>query len=562
MKINDRKHLIFIALLLIGIFIGSFRTLGDNDIWFQLLAGKYFIEHGSVPHTDFFLYVGQGNPQQFGGWGFGVMYEWVISIFGLSSATYLNSTIWCASFFFAIKAAAARSNTRFSTLTIQQLLVLDILTSIVFIASSSRMSMRAESTLVFSWTLSLWLFEKAKRRDTLMSFWLTLPLIGWAEAMLHTGGFVLLTILPICYAMSITGASSWRRNLGGWIACAIALAILPSINPNGVEQVYVQLIDIIKSMMPHSKVVVQGVNLEYLPIWDARASAMIPPYLLLVLLGVFICFNKRSRVCAVENIICVAFLVLAAIHNRGISLAAMVLMVPSFQLAFSNSFDKLRFPRLLAGCIFIVLCAVPLGGSYVVNNFGIQSAKTAYDFEIAKIRKTHPNGAHIFTTENGPALAYAFHDERFLVSKGGHPLIQNRDAEIHHSLVVNSEDGWESEMEKQHVDFVCMPLYLPLPGQGIFFWLPSMLASNSEWKSHIGSGTCNLFERIQDGNKLNENEVKFQTMTYLQNLAIFSEATFYGQPDVIGQEIGRKAKENYDKLNEELKEKASDDKKH
>ena len=92
-----------------GVFAGAMRSMDDADIWFQLLAGRYALDVGVVPKTDFFLYVGTQAAQQFGGWGFGVLYELAIRAFGWPGASLLNSLIWTLAFGFAIRAAMLRA---------------------------------------------------------------------------------------------------------------------------------------------------------------------------------------------------------------------------------------------------------------------------------------------------------------------------------------------------------------------------------------------------------------------------------------------------------------------
>lgn len=535
----NAKH-IMVMFLFMGIFFGSLRNMGDMDIWFQLLAGKYVIDHGAVPHNDFFIYAGVQNAQIFGGWGFGLIYEFFIERFGLESSTYINSTIWTASFVFAIKAAQLRSRILFKELTVNQFLGLSIVIAMVFIGLSMRMAMRAESTLVLSWTLSMWLFELSKSRNSVWRYWIALPLLGWAEALLHTGGFVLLLAVPINAAYSFKEMGSKKIFWTGWAACLLALLLLPVINPNGFSQVYIQFSGILNSLTVDLLKSAATLNLEYLPMWDSRSAGSLISFSSVVIIGGLIWIRRRGPGYYVENVLCLVFLAMAALHNRGISLAAMLLMVPAFEVAMTHKFLKFRAHGSVSCMLFVFLCGVPTAVSYSRNNFGFQGPSTGLESEAAIIKKGRPNGAHILTTENGPALAYTLRDERFLVSKGGHALVVNKEAENHQSLAIFGGEGWEADFEANKVDFVCVPFYLPMPGQGVFYWIPSVLVARNDWKLHIG-GACNLLEHLPPNKTLTKKEVQKQTIIYLQNLAIFSEAEYYGQPDKLGQAIGRKA---------------------
>lgn len=540
----------FWILLGLGVYAGSLRNLGDADIWFQLLAGKYALTHGVVPQTDFFIYSSPDAPQQFGGWGFGVVYELVIRAFGLMGTTFFNSLIWTAAFFFAVRAAMLRVNKGYFDMTPVQTLVLAMMMSVLFMAASNRMSMRAESTLVLAWTFSLWLFEHCKTKNKFVLFWIGLPLVGLVEAWLHTGGFVLLVALPICASRIALADFKQQRIAIGWVACSLALIFLPMLNPNGPMQVYTQLLQILSTFSSGSQGVTQ-VNLEYLPMWDARSIAILPKYLLICALYLLLWVKRPTVSSVVENLACLTFLVLAGMHNRGISLVAMMIMVPALQLAMSPRLTRSLISDKLAFAVAFLLCASPIGSSWTMANFTVQSKTQGYEFEVGLIKKTHPQGAHILTVENGPGLAYALGDERFMVSKGGHALIPNAKADKHQAIALNSTEGWEKELIDQKVDFVCLPLYLPLPGRGVFYWLPSMLASSPDWKMHVGEGPCNLFERLPNGTELSKQELAEKTMIYLRNMAIFAEASFYGQPDTLGQEIGRAAQAKIKKIEAE-----------
>jgi hypothetical protein len=543
----------FVILLTSIFFCATLRTLVDPDIWFQLLAGKYVLAHHQVPHHDFFLYAGQNNPQQFGGWGFGLAYELVIEVFGLRATSFLNSLIWSGAFGFALCAAALRSKLSFKNLSAAQSVYVSLVLTLLYLACSSRMSMRAESTLIFAWAFLMWAYEWLKKTGKPIWICVILPAVAWLESFMHTGGFVLIALIPIMAADHVFSAPKDKRFTLSvwWCLSSLATIVLPILNPNGVGQAYGQLLSIIESTKG-SFSENQFINLEYLPIWDPRTFAVGSSFAPLVFLLALFMAKKSSARLWFELSICSFFILMAALHIRGVSLAAMVLMVPSLEAAFIFDKYKLRVSAIWLWVTAFIMALAPLAIAYSIHNFGIQASSMGYEQEIALIKKNHKSGAHIFTVESGPKLAYALGEETFLVSKGGHTLISNPEANGHQELVINGTEIWDKELSKYKVDFVCVPFYLPMPGQGIFYWIPSMLVANPEWRL-ISINGCGLFERMTEENKLTKPEIDKQTQLYLEHLTLFSNGVYFGQVDKMAKEVGEKAQVKLKILKDRMK---------
>lgn len=533
-----------------GVFIASLRTLGDQDIWFQLLAGRYVLDRGMVPHHDFFLYVGQHNPQMFGGWGFGVIYELVIRAVGLPGATILNAGVWCGAFYLSARAALLRGNLHVRDLQTDQLISFSLVMTVLFIGIESRLALRAESTLFFAWALLAYLFEKWRCQANIVKFWFALPIIVCAEAWLHTGAFMLIPFGVICAVRSVSDSTNrgWTF-IFGWLISLCALCLLPIANPNGVDQVYTQLIHIVQSLGDAATVKANSFNLEYLPIWDAREMPQWFRFIFVGLLLLVVALKKRRWADWTEIMVCVAFFAMACLHNRGISLAVMSLMVPAMHWCLVRSRDIFNIPNVVKIMLCSVLAFLPIVQSSGNPLFGVQSSELGLEKTAALIRASKPNGAKVFTRENGPMLAYALGNESYLVSRGGHSLITNNEADSHFFNTIGGTEIWEAELTKYKVDFVCVDFYLPLPGDGIFYWLPSFLVTNPSWKMlPLQDGSCNLFEKLPAGQMLTEKEIDDQLESYLRFLSFFADYEYFGVSDVTGQAIGRKAKIQLDLL--------------
>ena len=552
---------VLILLLFSSVFFGAFRRMDDPDIWFQLLAGRYFLIHGAAPHSDFFIYAGRGAPQIFGGWGFGALYELAMRALGPAGSTLLNAAIWWGAFFCAAKAASLRARACLAALPSQTCLAFCVAASALCVCMAPRMNMRAESTLFLAWTASLWLFECARSRPTLRLFWIGMPLIAWAEAWLHTSGFMLLAIIPIAAARRAQdqGPSFWSaKNMAPWALCLAAAILLPTLNPNGAAQPYIQLRAIMDLFAATPSGGSHFKNLEYLPAWD-RALATLRPYFCLLFMLLAIVWARRPTLASVvEGLVALAFFSMALLHARGIGMAAMPIMIPLFAQILALPASRFRLGRRPAVAFAFLFACAPVGIAYCGDRLGIQEENSLG--EAAAFIKTHsPHGAHIFTVETGPQLAYALLDERYLIASAGHLLIPNPAVAGHIERMVNGLGDWAAELDRERVDFVCLPLYVSHPDQGIYYPLPMLLSIRPDWKLHPIAGPCSLFSRLPSSQQLTAAEVEDQTLLYLQNVQALASLNAFSpsHPDKVGALLIQGAQQRIDEIQKKRKRPAS-----
>lgn len=544
--------LAFWTALGVGVALGAMRLVGNLDLWFQLLAGRYALDKGALPRTEFFLYFYPEAPQQFGGWGFGAIYELSIRAMGFGGATLLNMAIWGLAFAFAARAALLRSGQPARSVSSFQALGLVCALSLAFGAVSYRMGMRAESTLFLAWMFSLWLFEASKAKGKVWIFQILLPLVGWAEAMLHTGGFLLLAIVPICALRdppSSWGDMSWWTR---WAACALGLALLPIANPNGLSQVYIQAISALqgiantthdwqlRTMIGGQETVLVLSPWEYRPLWDPRAARLRPAFALAAIACVLACSRKPWRHGWFESLVFVAFLIQALAVSRALAFVAMAVLIPAMEagLALGGRYAR-GVNAKLVGVVALAMCAAPALFGVVDGGWGMSGGKPPEAGLIEKIKELRPDGARIFAKENGPGLAYALGEDKYKVAYGAHYLTFNQRAQEHYLSVLHALPGWEGELTKERVDLVCVPPYMSFPKEGEFFWLPSMLVNKPEWRMWIvGDSTCLLFEKLSDAKKLSEAGVASQTVEYLSLLRQYKDLASGGEPDLVARGMG------------------------
>ena len=358
---------------------------------------------------------------------------------------------------------------------------------------------------------------------------------------------MLLAILPIAAMQRAQdqGRSFWTpKGLAPWILCFAAAVLLPTLNPNGAAQPYIQLRGVLGLFAADLSGGPGFQNMEYLPAWDPRLSGLRPNFAVLAMIVAAIWARRPTLASVAEGLVALAFFAMACLHNRGIGMAALAAMAPLMSQALRFGSMNLRLGDRPAWALALLFAWGPLAVGYSSGRFGIQPQRNSLEEAAAIVKLTHPRGANIFTVESGPQLAYTLGDERYLIASGGHLLIPNPAVTGHISRMVNASGDWMNELDREKVDFVCLPLYLSIPDAGIFYWLPSMLATRDDWKFYPISGPCSLFMRLPPSQKLTAAQVDEQTLLYLQNLQIMASFNAYNpsHPDKLGASLVERAK--------------------
>lgn len=96
---SKRTDLVFLVVVVLGLFAMATRNATDPDLWWHLATGEFIVQHNSVPHTDPFSFTRSGEP-----W---VAHEWLTEVLlyelergaGFGGLIVLFAAITCAAFF-------------------------------------------------------------------------------------------------------------------------------------------------------------------------------------------------------------------------------------------------------------------------------------------------------------------------------------------------------------------------------------------------------------------------------------------------------------------------------
>ena len=568
----------FVAAALSLFFVAALRDL-QGDIWYQMLAGRYAIAHGAPPFSDFFNYAGAGSPQLFGGWGYGALFELSIRTFGLQSASWLNSAIWAGAMGLAFWSARLRDIRLRGFQSSWNAFQASAAWALIGFGLFNRMSMRAESVLALVWFASFVVFELSMAKKKLHWSWVALPLLCLLESLAHTAAFLLVFPWAIGCALglwNVKSARSWT-----WAgASLVAMAALSVATPNGFQQATSQIQSVL-ALLAEAKPAeaASAVNIEYLPIWAPQMSGMALPFFAVFALFLTVALRLREFKGAwVEALACVVFLAMAALHIRAIGLAAVALAIPALQAAMAGKLLPLAqiaeararwggvFPLWLAKVGWgvrtisvLLLLSAPWAISWSTSQWDIQPAKARAQDIVDVIKKDSPAGAKIYAAEAGYQLAYLLGDG-YLISTASHQLVENKPAMDHQMALLSMAPGWESELDK--ADFVCLPLYAPMPKAGYAYALPKKLSESGRWKYFPQGGfPCELFERLPAGSPdLSIDQRMLQTLQYMEATAYIANMSARVYDDVAGQDLVekmipqilalRKARESFQKASE------------
>ena len=109
------RTMILIALYAIPA-LAVMRPVTDNDLWMNLRAGRWIVEHGKVPVVDPFSGNGRGEPWLAYNWLFEVLIHGLHRRFGLAGIVAYRATMSCA-MLVAIHRLVARRERRFAVAT-------------------------------------------------------------------------------------------------------------------------------------------------------------------------------------------------------------------------------------------------------------------------------------------------------------------------------------------------------------------------------------------------------------------------------------------------------------
>jgi hypothetical protein len=440
----------------------SLRPVNDTDVWFQLLAGRYALGHGSVPHHEFFLYTaGAGAAQLFGGWGFGLLGELAVRLAGFAGLGAYNALLWATALLLGLLAAQRASDDGEQVRgRVDGALAagLSIALLVAYQGFLHRSDLRAEVTLYLAWMAATLLFEAARHDAGLKRALAAFPLLCLGLAWLHT---TVLLMLPLLASYALR---RWlrrqqeplqARELAWWAASALASVTLPLLNPNGAPQVFAQLGSWTGMGAGGNAGSETLVNLEYLPLLDPSSAFMWPALAVLAIgSGVWLVLAGPARW---PGLVAIAPMVVMAFqHRRGVGLWAMALLVP-LACALVKAFRQRPAGKRLPTTAIAAACLALLGLSvFPTSRWGIglagdnlRDSKT-----LAALKQNLPEGGNIWAFDGiAPQIPY-FLGESYKIAYAGHMVIRHPDAVRHYTAVMDTAPGWEKELGAHGVSMV------------------------------------------------------------------------------------------------------------
>lgn len=229
MKLSLSK-IAFILVALCAFALGM-KQLREPDVWWQLLAGRWMLEHGAVTHTDVFSYTMQGAKWINVKWLYEVIIAFLEKGLGPEAVLLLQSVVNVAIVWLLYKTIRLVSSSTSNVLAV-------VVSLIAFLAISEyRMAGRPEMVSHLLCTAYLYLLWRNPRFE-----WkYLLPLIPlqclWAN--MHEGYPVGLVILATATAGSFMSYLLNKEKLvlqqTGRIAAVFVLSLLAVLcNPNGI----------------------------------------------------------------------------------------------------------------------------------------------------------------------------------------------------------------------------------------------------------------------------------------------------------------------------------------
>ena len=521
------------------------RTISfDSDLWYQMLSGRYVLEHLHVPHNEFFVFAGARQEQVFGGWGFGLIHHLAFLVGHDIGPSFLNAIIWgmiatLGYLAFYYHQISSKTPLKTSTLLVIYLTAL----SAAFYGWHLRVNMRAESTFYLCWFLGVFITEKAIYLKKNNVIFLYLPLLCLVEAYLHTAGFFLLLLYP----WVVFRLKSLENKIHYRYLCLSFLAALfiPMANPNGPPQSLLQPMCISSSLMktflpsiapdpcfnalyssagsivnPQGETVALVQLNEYRSIFDASHSMVIFDFyvctgILLVLF--YYAYKLRTPSSFFNTFLALFAFISTVIHARAIGIFSCFILIP---LAEALSYLFIRHPLSKKMSYFLCLilslsCFLKL--SYLDGNWGIGFEDEDIKKIANDIKTNSPHGARIVTISNGAFFPYIL-GETYPVLHSGHELFDNKSSNYSDFLLRTGSLGWEETLLSQKVSHVCLP-WVEQKTLGVQpLIVPLLLAQDPYWNLLSIHNECALFVKKSDHIKLSDQALLAKSILYYQTL--------------------------------------------
>lgn len=393
-------------------FVLGMKQLREPDVWWQLLSGRWMLQHGQVTHTDVFSYTMAGRPWINVKW----LYEILIALFekagGPESVILLQAIVNVLIAYLLIRTIKYMKGLADNELSVFSIAVPVLL---FFAVNEYRMSGRPEMISHLMSVLYLFILWKNPSFEWKKIFWLVPLQCLWAN--MHEGYPVGMVIIGVYIAGSFVSytISKQQQHLQVAIRAAAiftAAALVILLNPNGIV-LWEQPFEIYRQVWAN-KYTTELFSISQAGYWTIQAKWHIA---ILAIVSIFwilriaelVKANKLKQSASplfITNLLLIAlFGYLSATANRNIPFSE-ILLIPSLVLMFNWVSSKLQLPERKALKPLMVntaLIAAILGAVFyisIVSNSFYKYTRSAnrYGMHISLLH--NPSGAAAFIKEH------------------------------------------------------------------------------------------------------------------------------------------------------------------
>jgi hypothetical protein len=502
--------LIFVALFLLLLSIGSSVLLSDADIGWHIKAGEYILKTGSVPREDIFSYTMRGKAWYAWEWLFDVILAVIHRAAGLNGAVMFGALTIALTFTLLFRFLLQRS---------MDLIISVALVFIAFMASAIHCLARPH---IVSWLLTLvWYRLIDDFQVSGKKYLLVLPLIMVIWVNLH-GGFLFGILLLALYGMGniltqlVTSDEVARRQAAQralYFAVLTAACLLATLaNPYGYK-LHTHIVHFLRSPITYQiPGEFKSPDFHMLPIKFFE---------LLLILSLLLSSLSVRRLNVVQVLLVVSSIHFALYAMRGIPLAAIIVtpiiamnlsawlnslperpgvcsglrVVTQRITNFSNNMASLerRFAgRGLSIAFALVAMFICLNGGWFFGKRILAAEFAHYKYPIAVsqfISANQPQGRVFNTYGWGGILIYELYPE-FKVYVDSRSDFYPEDFLQRYLKVVEVKPDWKKVLQEDGIDWIVVS------SQSM---LAMALKETREWKTLYDDSVAIIF--IKDGSK-------------------------------------------------------------
>ncbi len=544
-------------------FLTTFKITGDDDVFWHLATGKYVLEKGTVPSTDVFGYITQGQKWMPFEWGWDVFTYSVYNLAGYNGLSILRTILLV--FVFIIFLVILR---KFKVNYILSILFLFILLFSIIDRLTPRPHLM--SYVFFALVLYIIVEYRYFRRDNYkILFFLPLIFLLWANT--HMGiiaGMLLLGVYltseVISFLIKPVAKKTEIRKLTKpeivrlamiFIACLIVMLI----NPNGIST-YVYAYDHTKMKM------LETVNEWVSPFSekysDNFVSFLYKGFLFSGLLILYYSIKKKDLfpgllyiIFAVYSVRAMRFTVDYIIVMFCFTVVSIDYLLDKFKSKkIKNYFSVNPIPKLIfSAVLFLLIFPVKDDSLYLkflkyyrVSGFGINSDFIPTQmFDFMKENKINEIGERPFNHfGTGGFLIWNFPDSKnFIDSRNLNDSIFNE-----YNIILNKRPGFEKKFKDYNFDYIIYlaPDLIRMPQEMEQTIISYLSKVNNDWKLVFWDDKSFLYVK---------NIPKFQDIVNKYEYKYINQYNFYYQQNMIQKGLT----EDREQLMKEIKRKTTEE---